>query len=60
GAGDAFIGGFLAEYLLGSDILWCAYVGSAVASIVIESIGPTFSLSKYEIYQRARTLYEGE
>lgn len=60
GAGDAFIGGFLAEYLLGSDILWCACVGSAVASIVIESIGPTFSLSKYEIYQRARTLYEGE
>lgn len=60
GAGDAFIGGFLAEYLLGSDTLWCACVGSAVASIVVESIGPTFSPSRSEIYQRARTLYEEE
>ncbi|MCS7096493.1 MAG: PfkB family carbohydrate kinase [Candidatus Bathyarchaeota archaeon] len=60
GAGDAFIGGFLAEYLRGSDMLWCACVGSAIASTAVESIGPTFSSSKSEIYQRARTLYEEE
>lgn len=60
GAGDAFIGGFLAEYLLGGDMSWCACVGSAVASIAVESIGPTFSLSRSEIYRRARTLYEEE
>lgn len=58
GAGDAFMGGFLAEYLQGKDMLWCACVGSAAASKTVEAIGPTFSYDKTEIYQRARTLYE--
>ncbi len=60
GAGDAFIGGFLAEYVNDANYLRCACVGSAVASIVVESLGPTFSGDKAEIYQRARTLYEKE
>jgi len=58
GAGDAFMGGFLAEYLQGKDIFWCACVGSAVASKTVEALGPIFSCDKAEIYQRARTLYE--
>ncbi|MEM2937348.1 MAG: carbohydrate kinase family protein [Candidatus Bathyarchaeia archaeon] len=58
GAGDAFIGGFLAEYIQGGDSLWCACVGSAVASTVVEGIGPTFFGDKDEIRRRARFLYE--
>ena len=60
GAGDAFIGGFLTEYIRQKDALWCACVGAAAASLVIEGIGPTFFGEKEEIYQRARSLYEKE
>jgi len=60
GAGDAFIGSFLAEYVNGEDCSWCSYVGSAGASLVVEGIGPTFFGDKEEIYRRARLLYEKE
>jgi len=60
GAGDAFIGSFLAEYVKGEDYSWCAYVGSASASLVVEGIGPTFFGDKKEIYRRAHVLYEKE
>jgi sugar/nucleoside kinase (ribokinase family) len=60
GAGDAFIGGFLAEYVHGEDISWCSHVGSAVASLVVEGLGPTYFGSRDEIYRRARLLYEKE
>jgi sugar/nucleoside kinase (ribokinase family) len=60
GAGDAFIGGFLAEYVRGEDCSWCAYVGSALASLVVEGIGPTFFGERDEIYKRARLLCEKE
>ncbi len=58
GAGDAFIGGFLAEYVRGKEALWCACVGSAVASTVVEGVGPTFFGDRNEIYRRASVLYE--
>jgi sugar/nucleoside kinase (ribokinase family) len=58
GAGDVFIGSFLAEYVNGEDCSWCSYVGSAAASLVVEGIGPTFFGDKEEIYRRARLLYE--
>jgi len=60
GAGDAFIGSFLAEYVNVEDCSWCSYVGSAAASLVVEVIGPTFFGDKEEIYRRARLLYEKE
>jgi sugar/nucleoside kinase (ribokinase family) len=60
GAGDAFIGGFLTEYIRQKDSLWCACVGSAAASLVVEGIGPTFFGEKEEIYQRAQSVYEKE
>ncbi|MBX5328113.1 MAG: carbohydrate kinase family protein [Candidatus Bathyarchaeota archaeon] len=60
GAGDAFIGGFLAEYVNGENLLRCACVGAAVASLVVEAPGPTFFGDKEQIYQRARMLYEKE
>jgi sugar/nucleoside kinase (ribokinase family) len=60
GAGDAFIGAFLAEYARGEDCAWCSQVGSAAASLVVEGIGPTSFGDKEEIYRRARALYEKE
>ena len=58
GAGDAFISGFLSEYVNGENILRCACVGAATASFVVEGIGPTFFGDKTQVYQRARELYE--
>ena len=60
GAGDVFIGGFLTEYLRQKESIWCACVGSAAASLVVEGIGPTYFGKKEEIYQRAKALYEKE
>jgi len=60
GAGDAFIGGFLAEYVNDEDHLRCLCVGSAAASFVVEAPGPTFFGDKQQIYHRARLLYEKE
>jgi sugar/nucleoside kinase (ribokinase family) len=58
GAGDVFIGSFLAEYLRQKESLWCASVGSAAASCVVEGLGPTYFGNKEEIYRRANSLYE--
>ena len=58
GAGDVFMGSFLTEYNREKDSLWCACVGSAAASLVVEGVGPTFFGEKEEIYQRAWSLYE--
>ena len=58
GAGDVFIGGFLTEYLRQKESTWCACVGSAAASMVVEGIGPTYFGDKAEIYRRAKVLYE--
>jgi sugar/nucleoside kinase (ribokinase family) len=60
GAGDVFIGGFLTEYLRQKESLWCAAVGSASASLVVEGLGPTYFGKKEEIYRRAQVLYEKE
>jgi len=58
GAGDAFIGAFLAEYAKGKDPVWCACVGSASASFVVEGVGPEVFGQKEEIYARASKIYE--
>jgi sugar/nucleoside kinase (ribokinase family) len=60
GAGDVFIGSFLTEYIRGESLLWCACVGSAAASLVVEALGPTHLGNRTEIYRRTRVLYEKE
>jgi sugar/nucleoside kinase (ribokinase family) len=60
GAGDVFMGGFLTEYLRQKESLWCAAVGSAAASCVVEGIGPTYFGKKELIYERAQRLFEKE
>ena len=58
GAGDAYIGAFLAEYLRNEDPFWCACVGSAMASFVVEEVGPHGFGNREETYARAREIYE--
>jgi sugar/nucleoside kinase (ribokinase family) len=58
GAGDVFSGAFLAEYVRRKDPLWCACVGSASASFVVENIGPERFGEEEETYERAREIYE--
>jgi len=53
GAGDVFIGAFLAEYLRNEDVAWCACVGSAAASFVVEGVGSSSFGEKNAIYERA-------
>jgi len=57
GAGDAFIGAFLAEYVKGKEPRWCACVGSAAASLVTEGVGPTVFGERKEVYARAAKIY---
>jgi sugar/nucleoside kinase (ribokinase family) len=58
GAGDAFIGAFLAEYVRGESPLWCACIGAAASSFLIEKIGPKGFRGRKEIYGRAIEVYE--
>jgi len=57
GAGDAFVGAFLAEYVRGKDSLWCACIGSASASFIVEGVGPEVFGEREEIYARASEIY---
>jgi len=58
GAGDAYIGAFLAEYARHKDVLWCACAGSAAASFVVEGVGPERFGERHEVYERAQRIYE--
>jgi sugar/nucleoside kinase (ribokinase family) len=40
GAGDALVGAFLVTWVQTGDLTWSAAVGSAVASFVVEKVGP--------------------
>jgi sugar/nucleoside kinase (ribokinase family) len=58
GAGDAFMGGFLAEYTRGKEPVWCCCVGSAAASFVVEEVGSRRFGEKTQVYERATEIYE--
>jgi sugar/nucleoside kinase (ribokinase family) len=60
GAGDVFIGAFLAEWTRKKEPFWCACVGSAAASLVVEDVGSRFFGSKEGICGRAKSVYEKE
>lgn len=42
GAGDAFLGGFLSEYMKGSELHNCGRKGNDIASIILKNVGCTF------------------
>jgi sugar/nucleoside kinase (ribokinase family) len=58
GAGDAYIGAFLAEFVHKKTLSWCSCVGSAAASFVVEGVGSAMFGEKKEIYKRAAGIYE--
>lgn len=43
GAGDAFLGGFLSQYMLGKNIESCCKAGNDAASVILKNIGCTFN-----------------
>lgn len=57
GAGDAYIGGFLAEYVHEREVLWCACVGAAAASFVVEEAGSLRFGEENEVHRRALKVY---
>ena len=57
GAGDAFLGCFLLEYLEGGEPLWCVSMGSAAASFVVEKVGPEIEASHEDIRERAEDVF---
>ncbi len=59
GAGDAFIAGFFSAYASGEEVEWCAALGSAAASAVVETVGPRIKIGKAELLERAEMLLNG-
>lgn len=58
GAGDAFIGAFMAEHARDEDPLWCAAIGSAASSFIVEGIGPSSFGSRDEVLTRAEQAFK--
>ena len=56
GAGDAFFAGFLSDYLKNKDLRSAGYVGSAVASLILEDIGPYKLFSQNDVENRLALL----
>lgn len=60
GAGDAFSGGFLSNYVRTGDALYSAKMASSVASFVVEEIGCQTGIPSLEkVKARARATYNG-
>jgi sugar/nucleoside kinase (ribokinase family) len=59
GAGDAYLAGFFAEYADRQDLRWCSSVGSAAASAVVETVGPSIRITKDELIERAERVHNG-
>jgi len=58
GAGDSFLSGFFCEFLDGKDPLWCASMGAASSSCILETIGPSIDASLKEISRRAEDIFD--
>lgn len=60
GAGDTFIGSFLSMHLKRpEEYAWCAAVGVASASVVVEEYGPSaFNKREQDLMKRAEAIYE--
>ena len=43
GAGDAFLGGFLSQYMQGKKLTTCCKAGNDAASVILKNIGCTFN-----------------
>lgn len=57
GAGDVFMAGFLSECIGGEEPLWCASMGAAMSSCVVETLGPRIDASRGKVRRRADDIY---
>jgi sugar/nucleoside kinase (ribokinase family) len=59
GAGDIFIGSWLATFMSVGDALWAAAVGAAFASLSVRGIGVSkFRFARGELFRRASWVYK--
>jgi sugar/nucleoside kinase (ribokinase family) len=59
GAGDIFIGSWLATFMFVKDPLWAAAVGAAFASLSVRGTGVSkFRFDRRELFRRASWVYE--
>ncbi len=59
GAGDIFIGSWLATFMFVEDALWSAAVGAAFASLSVRGTGVSkFRVDRRELFRRASWVYE--
>ena len=58
GAGDSFLAAVHDKLASGESIAWALAFGSAVASGMVETFGPVFSLSKDEVIRRAEIVLD--
>jgi len=42
GAGDAFLGGFISQLMIGKDLLYCSKIGNACGAVNLRNIGCSF------------------
>jgi sugar/nucleoside kinase (ribokinase family) len=59
GAGDTYAAGFMVRYLETKDLEAVGCFASAVASVMVENIGPDFPLTRAIVDQRSGKLLEG-
>ena len=57
GAGDAFMGALFSVYMDGEEPLWCASMGAAMASCVVETLGARIDASLKQVEERAEDVY---
>jgi sugar/nucleoside kinase (ribokinase family) len=57
GAGDVFLSAFSSSFLDGEELDWCASVGSAYSSSVIETEGPIIRLDEKTVLKRAEEIF---
>ncbi len=59
GAGDIFVGSWLATFLSAGDALWAGAVGAAFASLSVRGIGAAkFRFAREELFRRASWAYK--
>jgi len=58
GAGDVYAGSFITEYLRTNDLVESALFASAAGSIMVEQVGPDFSMSN-ELVEKRKSAIRG-
>jgi sugar/nucleoside kinase (ribokinase family) len=58
GAGDALVGAFLVTWSQTGDLAWAVATGSAVASFVVETVGPANFGTLKQVKERAKIIFD--